>query len=156
MTSVYSGALSPSSLVFDRPDGNKDDSYCFQAIQITAVTPGTYVFTSSSTIDTMGYFYRTSFDPSNPLANLITDDDDSGDSFQFRIQAYLRSASTYILVVTTHWGSVTGNFMITAIGPASVNLMSITPSTSRPIVTREFFIDAFPIIETYFRSTVVL
>ncbi|CAF1284088.1 unnamed protein product [Rotaria sordida] len=87
-------------------------------------------------MDTVGYIYDTPFDPSNPLANLITDDDDSGDSsYQFHIDVNLQSGRTYILVVTTHWEYTRGDYSISVTGPASVGLMSITPSTSRPIVT---------------------
>ena len=141
MTSFYSSELSSSSQIFYRPDGDLDDYYYFQAIQITVSTAGTYIFTSDSEMDTMGYFYDTSFDPLNPLANLITDDDDDGYILQFRIQVYLQSRHPYVLVVTTHWQTVTGNFSISATGPALVGLSSIVPSTSQPIVTREFLIN---------------
>ena len=91
-------------------------------------------------MDAMGYFYDTFFDPSSPLANLITDDDDYGYILQLRIQVYLQSGHPYVLVVTTHWQTVTENFSISAIGPALVGLSSVVPSTSQPIVIREFLI----------------
>ena len=87
-------------------------------------------------MDTMGYFYDTSFDPSTPWVNLITEDDDDGDiHLQFRIQAYLQVGHIYILVVTTHRKSVTGSFAVSAVGPGAIRLVSIIPSTSRPITT---------------------
>ncbi|CAF1226131.1 unnamed protein product [Rotaria sordida] len=136
VSSSYAGTLSSSSPVFIRPDSWLDDYSYFQAIQVTISTTGMYTFISDSVMDTVGYIYDTPFDPSNPLANLITDDDDSGDSvYQFHIDVNLQSGRTYILVVTTHWEYTRGDYSISVTGPASVGLMSITPSTSRPIVT---------------------
>ncbi|CAF1065535.1 unnamed protein product [Rotaria sordida] len=136
VSSSYSSTLSANSPIFYRPYGASDAYYYFQAIQITVPTTGIYMFTSNSDIDTRAYFYETSFDPSDPLINLITDDDDSGDiDYQFRLDVNLQSGRTYILVVTTHGRYTTGSFSVLAVGPASVGLQSITPSTSRPITT---------------------
>jgi len=89
-------------------------------------------------IDTIGYFYNSPFDPSTPMINLITDNDDDGAvAFQFRIEVNLETGRTYILVVTTQSESVTGKFSVSAVGSTSVSLTSITASTSRPIVTRK-------------------
>ena len=137
---MYSSAVSSNSPIFYWPDGSTDSYYYFQAIQITVATTGTYTFTSNSSIDMIAYFYGTSFDPSDPFTNLITDDDDSGSQLQFRIHVHLQSGSTYILVVTTHRGSVTGSFSVVATGPATIGLASITPSTSRPITTGKYII----------------
>ena len=92
---------------------------------------------SNSTIDTMVYFYDTSFDPSTPWVNLITEDDDDGDiHLQFRIQAYLQVGHIYILVVTTHRKSVLlGVSSSLPLVQARIGLVSIIPSTSRPITT---------------------
>ncbi|CAF3224322.1 unnamed protein product [Rotaria socialis] len=146
MSSSYSGALSSASPVFVRPEGDPDEFYYFQAIQVTVPMAGSYVFRSESDLDTMGYFYDFSFDPSNPSTNLITDDDDNGHSLQFRIQVYLQTGRTYILVVTTHSESEQGSFLVSAFGPATVSLISFTPSTSRPITTQS---TVPPISSTY-------
>ena len=144
MPSSYGGVLTFNSPVFDRPEGNIDYYYHFQALQVTVSTSGTYIFTSNSDIDTRGYFYQTSFDPSDPTMNLVIEDDDSSSYLQFRIQVYLQSGRTYILVVTTHREYAVGSFSVSAIGPASVSFMSITASTSRPIITRKFLITLKP------------
>jgi hypothetical protein len=67
------------------------------------------------------------------------DNDDGGSSLQFRIEVYLDPGNTYILVVTTHRESVTGIFTVIATGPASVRLVSFTPTTrpSTRITTTE-------------------
>ena len=91
-------------------------------------------------MDTIGYLYDTSFDPSDPLMNFITEDDDDGDILlQFRIKVYLQSGRTYILVVTTHSEYTAGDFSVSCMGPASINFMFITPTTSRPITISELF-----------------
>ena len=139
---IYSGALSSSSQVFYRPYGSKINYYYLQAIEVSVSTSGTYIFASNSSIDTVGYLYTSPFDPSNPLSNLITNDDDSGDiSYQFEIEAYLLPRRPYVLVVTTHSPVITGRFAISAVGPAPVILTSIMASTSRPITTRKFLIN---------------
>ncbi|CAF1166844.1 unnamed protein product [Rotaria sordida] len=132
--SSYSSELTSNSAIFYRVDGDSESTYHYQAIQVTVSISGTYTFASDSDLDTVGYFYDTSFDPSVPTENLVTDNDDGGDMrYQFRIEAFLEAGHTYILVVTTHTGSETGSFSVEANGPDSVNLVSITPSTSRPI-----------------------
>jgi hypothetical protein len=82
-------------------------------------------------MDTYGYFYNDSFDPFYPSKNLITSNDDSDGDGQFRIYVTLESEQKYILVVTTFHQNTTGNFLIKAIGPASVNLTSTGPVTSK-------------------------
>jgi hypothetical protein len=137
--SSFSGALFSSSQAFFRPDGVTDRYYYLQAIEVSVSTAGTYVFMSQSNFDPIGYFYDSPFDPSNPLTNLITEDDDDGDGFlEFRIEVDLQAGRTYVLVVTSHLSAITGNFVISARGPALVGLTSIMASTSRPIITREF------------------
>ena len=136
--SSYVGALTSSSSIFYRPQSFTPDYQYFQALQVTVSTPGIYFFTSNSTIDTRGYFYQNSFDPSNSSANLVTDNDDSGGLLQFRIQVYLQSGRTYVLVVTTHREYIMGNFSVSAAGPAFASLTAITPSTSQPITIRKF------------------
>ncbi|CAF4887803.1 unnamed protein product, partial [Rotaria socialis] len=44
-------------------------------------------------------------------------DDDDGGLLQFRIDVPLESGLAYILVVTTHWESITGTYSISAVGP---------------------------------------
>jgi hypothetical protein len=144
VSTSYAGAFSSSSQVFTRPTAAPGRSYYFQALQVSVSTSGIYIFTSDSLIDTIGYFYNSPFDPSNPMANLITDNDDDGAvPFQFSIEVNLEAARTYILVVTTQSEFVTGKFSVSAVGSTSVSLTSITASTSRPIVTRKFHAKTF-------------
>ena len=146
---MYSNALLLSSPVFVRPDGDPQEDYYYEAIQVTIVTASFYTFTSNSSMDTFGYFYDTSFNPSDPEANLIIEDDDSGFQLQFHIRAYLRPEHTYILVVTTHWESTTGRFSILASGPASINLVSNTEPTTLPTTIGKFLQRTLPSENSY-------
>ncbi len=93
-------------------------------------TAGTYSFISKSSMDTYGYFYSNSFNPSYPSQDLITSDDDGSGGQQFGINMSLLSVHTYVLVVTTYRANMTGSFSIRTVGPASVGLNSFRPSTS--------------------------
>ncbi|CAF3781097.1 unnamed protein product [Adineta steineri] len=129
VSTTYSGSLSSSSPIFVRPD-KSSGHYYYQAIQVTVSTFGTYIFTSTSSKDTYGCFYSDSFDPSYPLQNLITTDDDGASNSQFRISATLQSSRTYILIITTYDTNTIGSFVITVNGPASVALSAFIPSTA--------------------------
>ena len=113
--------------VFTRPSATTGSSYYYQAIQVYISTGGKYTFTSTSSMDTYGYFYSGSFDSSNPSRNFIGSDDDSGGSGQFRVNVTLSYGGTYILVVTTFPPNIIGSFSITRLGPATVRWTSITP-----------------------------
>ena len=113
-------------------------------------TSGTYSFTSVSSIDTYGYLYNSPVDPSNPSQNLITSDDDGGGGTQFRVQSYLSSGSSYVLIVTTYSTNVFGSFAVRAFGPSSIDLTEFTPSTSRPIgTTGESNVHAYDLITLF-------
>ncbi|CAF3397445.1 unnamed protein product [Rotaria socialis] len=127
---LYTDALTSNSLFYSLPGAVNERRFYFQAIEVTVSIPGIYTFQSNSTIDTMCYFYNSSFDPYNLTKNLIAKDDESGGQLQFRIDVPLESELTYILVVTTHFESITGTYSISAVGPAIVNLTSITQSTT--------------------------
>ena len=100
-----------------------------------ARTSGTYIFTSDSSIDTFGYFYHTSVDPSYPAQNVITSDDDSGGRGQFSFSAYLSYGSIYVLLVTSFSPNVTGSFSINASGPSTMEIAVIKHSTKTSIGT---------------------
>jgi hypothetical protein len=139
--SSYEGELTTNSPIFYRPQSlTANDYHYFQAIEVTVLIPGAYVFKSNSTMDTRGYFYRDSFDPSNSTANLIADNDDGAGQLQFLIRVNLESGQRYVLVVTTHREYVTGTYSVLATGPATPSLTSITPSTSQPITTSKLCI----------------
>ena len=125
---TYSGSLY-SSNTFSRPGGGSGH-FNYRALEVTVSTSGRYFFTSTSSMDSYGYFYSYPFDPSVPYRNLISQNDDSGNSTrQFGIDVSLQYGRTYVLVVTTYAANTRDTFLITVYGPARVGLTSITPSS---------------------------
>lgn len=124
MTSTHSSFLTSNSLIFARP-GVIPGTYYYRAMEVSISMSGIYNFSSSSSLDTYGYFYNDSFNPSYPSSNLIAEDDDGSDDRQYLISVDLQSGRTYTLVTTTHGTSETGNFEVVAVGPASASLVLI-------------------------------
>ena len=81
-----------------------------------------YTIQSSSNIDTYGYIYESKFNSLNPTENLLTSDDDSGGSSQFKFEIPLYVDTTYILVVTTYYPKEIGNIMINLLGVTNVTV----------------------------------
>ena len=96
---------------------------------------------SNSSVDTYGYLYKRSFDPSSTSLNLLMEDDDSGSSEQFKLTAFLRPSITYVLVVTTSSPYVTGQFSIIASGTSSINLVRVPvhrTTTTLPVIQSNY------------------
>ena len=72
--------------------------------QFSPTTSGTYVFSSTGSYDTFGYLYDSGM-------NLITTDNDSGNSNNFSISYYLYSGNTYYFAASMN-GSGTGTFRV--------------------------------------------
>jgi hypothetical protein len=87
-------------------------------------------------MDTYGYLYNNSFDPSRPSQNLIISNDDGGTNQQFQLHTTLQSQHTYILVVTTTNEDTRGSFQITAVGPSWIFFCSIAPKKGKK---KEYF-----------------
>ncbi|CAF4508797.1 unnamed protein product, partial [Rotaria socialis] len=136
LTSSYTNMLTTNSPTFHRTI-DSGLSY-FQAIQATVLTTGTYSFKSDSLLDAYGYLYENNFNPSNPRANLLTEDDDSGGDHQFLMSYPMQYGSEYILVFTTHNPRMTGTFSILTSDPSKVNLkyLHIMPVSSSPAISK--------------------
>lgn len=152
--SNYSSELTLNSGVFARGGGSGSNFY-YEAIQINVYTAGTYRFISQSfasdnymdttdtysfatqsynsqgNIDSYGYIYQDSFNPSNPSMNLLKSDDDSAGNLQFGLTVLLQPDTTYVLVFTTFNQNVFGPFTIVASGPDNVILNAITNVASK-------------------------
>ncbi len=85
-------------------------------------TSGYYSFCSYSAIDANGFIYKNTFNPLNPSENLLHAEDDSDSHLQFRLNIYLSSDMTYVLVMTTYQLKETGAFSIIVQGPNKVIL----------------------------------
>ncbi|CAF1054190.1 unnamed protein product [Adineta steineri] len=101
----------------------------YQAIKITVLTTGVYAIRCSSTIDTYGYMYNSTFNPVDPNQNLLSSDDDSGGNDQFMLANILQPMTKYILIVTTYAKSVTGRFTLIGKGPDSISYSLVNSST---------------------------
>jgi hypothetical protein len=123
--SKYSSELTTSNPTYCRGTCEKGNFY-YVAITVCVATPGTYLFSSKSDIDTYGYIYTNSFNPSKPRRNLLQENNDSGEKKQFKLKVNLKSVSKYILVTTTSSPNVTGSFSIIASGPTSVSFPQTT------------------------------
>ncbi len=117
---IYSSSLSTSSQIYSR-DCDKQNFY-YESIQVKVNTSGYYSFLSYSTVDAYGYIYRNTFNPLNPLENLLQTEDDSGSDRQFRLNIRLSGDMTYVLVMTTYQLKETGAFSISVQGPNKVIL----------------------------------
>jgi hypothetical protein len=73
-------------------------------------------------MDAYGFIYRNTFDPLNPLENLLHTQDEKGSDLQFRLNIRLDGDMTYILVMTTYLFKETGVFSITVQGDNKVIL----------------------------------
>ena len=103
----------------------------YEARQVVVNMTGAYMFTSSSSMDTVGCLYQGSFNPSRVDDNLRSEDDESGGNGQFRFIDTLQAGVTYILVVTTYTNFTTGTFSVTVSGPRNVSFLSV--NTTMPM-----------------------
>lgn len=95
----------------------------------------------------MGYLYTGSFDPSNPLSNLVSENDNGAEiPFQFSLELYMIAGNTYILVVTTFREADIGSFQVVATGPTVVGLSPVRPTTAQPIISSKSFTNVSSII----------
>ena len=117
---MYFSSLSTSSQRYS-PNCNKQNVY-YESIQVKVKESGYYSFRSYSTIDTYGVIYRNTFNPFDPLENLLQAADDSDASLQFRLDIYLNGDITYVLVMTTYQLQQTDAFSIVALGDNKVIL----------------------------------
>ncbi|CAF1224479.1 unnamed protein product [Adineta steineri] len=133
----------------DLKDFNENiDMYYYEIVYINVNMSGYYNIESNSIINTYGYIYNGSFDPSNPSKNLLLEDDDNGGIGQFKLTYFLWPEINYILVTTTFLNNVTGSILITVSGPSFViftertttlttsSIMTTQTSTSSIVISR--------------------
>jgi hypothetical protein len=97
-------------------------SYYYETIEVNVQETGNYSFGSISNIQTYGYIYEDSFDPFNPTQNLLSQDGYGCGMYKFQFTTWLQVNTTYVLVVTTFFPNVQGNFSVHVIGPNNVSL----------------------------------
>ncbi|CAF1391897.1 unnamed protein product [Adineta steineri] len=129
---VYASELTKKSSQYWR-DCTSSKSY-YEAIQVNAHRSGLYTFVSKSNMNTYGSIYKDYFNPSNPLGNRYSHDNNSCNQKEFRFTVALEISIIYILVVTTFTSDTVGEFSIFISGPNNVDLKNINypPVTQKP------------------------
>jgi len=122
---MYSSELNASSPTYART-GCLEGNYFYEAVEVKVVETGNYSLGTNSTMDTYGYIYKNSFDPTFVTVNLLLEDDQSYRNDQFKLIIPLQVNTTYILVVTTYSLNVTGMFSVLVSGPNNVSLNRIS------------------------------
>lgn len=151
--------LETSSLKFCR-QGSYSGTYYYEAIHVTASTTGTYIIQSYSSMDTYGFIYTGTFDPSNTPSNLFMYNDDGAGNNQFQFTVILEAGMTYILVVSTFGQYATGAFSITAKGPGTFTYNNIAAQKLVTISQSKNLFDSLnhakPIAEVVLSKTIRL
>lgn len=137
-TTIARGTLTTSSPTYRRGAGNNVTTYGASSVG-TNVYYQTHTFTptvsGSMTLelvdgtlngdtpyDAYMTLYQTSFNPASPATNFVRGDDDGGrKTYAPKIIQNLTAGTTYILVVTTYFNGVTGNYTIEASSPVFPN-----------------------------------
>ncbi len=87
---------------------------------------GCYSIVSKSNVNTFGHLNKDYFNPLNPNFNLFIQDSDNINNTQFEFITQLQVNTTYVLIVTTYFPNVTGNFSISVSGSHNVSLNRIS------------------------------
>ena len=117
---MYSSILTENTQTYSRECGKSN--YYYETIEVHVQETGNYSFGSFSDIATYGYIYKNSFNPFNPMENLLSDNGLECDDYRFQIKIQLQINTTYVLVVTTFDPHVKGNFTVHATGPSKITL----------------------------------
>ena len=121
---MYTSALASNSKMYSRTDCGESQYY--EAIEVNVILSGLYSLSSDSIVNTYGYIYKEKFNPVNTSKNLLSQNDNSCNTDQFKLTLDLQVGTTYILVVTTYYANVTGTFSITVSGPSNVSFNLIS------------------------------
>lgn len=118
--------LNPYFTWFVRPGGNGQSVFYYQLYKIQVSEPGAYIVQGSSYFDSYGYLYVNSFDESDPESNLLTFNDDYGDTKDFRFVAEMDTESTYYVVFTWFAPGITYDTITLMVsGPAKPALIML-------------------------------
>lgn len=121
---IYSSKLTADSPTYYR---DCEVPRChYETLEINVTTNGVYVLWSESNIDLYGYIYKNDFNSLKPSENELLRHDGYCNDGQFKLIINLENNTRYILVVTTHYPNIRGNFSISISGPANVTLNPIS------------------------------
>ena len=100
----------------------------YEAFEINVSTSGFYIFSTESSLKTIGFLYEHQFNPYDSIDNSLARSDDSCDDNQLRIIAYLKFNITYILIITTHYAYANqkGPFSVFVKGPDAIEIKQMS------------------------------
>ena len=90
------------------------------------------MFSTNSSLDILGYLYKHEFNPYDSIDTSLARSDDSCDSGQLRIIAYLKFNITYTLIITTQYAYANqkGPFSLFVKGPDVVKIKQMSMYTN--------------------------
>ena len=71
----------------------------FEAFEINVNTPGFYLFSTESSLNTIGYLYEHEFNPYDSIDTSLARNDDSCFYAQLKLIVYLKLNITYTLII---------------------------------------------------------
>ena len=149
-STTYSSTLSNRSQTICRTGTCSGPIFYFEALLLNIAVTGSYRIFSQSSMDTFGYLYNRTFDPTYMSVNLILSDDDGYGNRQFLLSSILEAGGTFIAVATTYSANITGAFSVIATGPGPIGITKIN-------ATSELFILVdFSRLSNYFISLISL
>ena len=140
--SNYSSELNNKSQKHTSFNCRQLDHY-YEAFEINVSTSGFYIFSTESSLKTIGFLYEHQFNPYDSIDNSLARSDDSCDPSQLKLIAYLKFNITYILIVTTHYAYANrqGPFSLFVKGPneTKIKQMSMYTSINFNLITIKLF-----------------
>jgi hypothetical protein len=121
---VYSSVLTSHRPKYCQWGNCVTPDYFYELIDMTVAIDGYFQIASDSVMDTVGYLYSGSFDPSHPDINMISCDHEGGGNYQFMIVVYLEGMKNYTLLITTFYPNETGAHSITVTGTSAVAILA--------------------------------
>ena len=91
-------------------------------------TSGFYIFSTESSLKTIGFLYEHQFNPYDSIDNSLARSDDWCNDNQLRIIAYLKLNITYTLIITTHYAykNHQGPFSLLVEGPDAIEIKQMS------------------------------
>ena len=120
MQSNYLSALTSTSPMYTPTDSDCNLLDYYEAVQISVVKNGCYIFERKSSISVYSTIYKESFDPFSSSGYKIHMNGRTYNSYQPNFGIYLQTNTIYILVVGKSYSNVSESFSIIISGPNQV------------------------------------
>ena len=125
--SNYSSELNNKSQKHTSFNCRQLDHY-YEAFEINVSTSGFCIFSTESSLKTIGFLYEHQFNPYDSIDNSLARNDDLCNDNQLRIIAYLKLNITYTLIVTTPYAYANqeGPFTVFLKGPDVIKVKQMS------------------------------